>query len=183
MYRLVSMSRLIIYKLATSTPRINKNCTNGLSGTKWNSPWWMANPLASLLEMQRKTLRSKDRLTAKSHRKLTRFQDCIEALQMAVVSLKLSACQTLQRSAAGAPQRSRQTWRGSHRLCATDARQLVNYCDALTQFSASSAGTRANSPMLFVTSTKPSLRACAAMCMSFTPIGRPSFSKAARMAP
>gem|GEM_PF-6894173 len=70
-----------------------------------------------------------------------------------------------------------------HNICAADARQLVNYCAVWTQFSASSAGTRANSPMLFVTSTRPSLRACAATCMSFTPIGWPSFSKAARMAP
>jgi len=75
---------------STSTPRINKNCTNGLGGTKWNSPWWMASSLASWLGMQRETRRSKDRRTAKSHRKQPRFQDCFEALQMAVVNLKQS---------------------------------------------------------------------------------------------
>jgi len=73
-------------------------------------------------------------------------------------------------------------WQSTH-FCEADARQLLNFCAAWTQFSASSAGTRADSPKLFVTSTRPSLRACAAMCMSFTPIRWPSFSKAARMVP
>ena len=40
-----------------------------------------------------------------------------------------------------------------------------------TQFSTSSAGTLANSPTLLVTMTSPSLRAWAAMCRSFTPMG------------
>ena len=52
-----------------------------------------------------------------------------------------------------------------------------------TQFSSSSAGTLLNSDMLLVTSTNPSLRACPAMWRSFTPIGCPSFSRPARMAP
>jgi hypothetical protein len=51
------------------------------------------------------------------------------------------------------------------------------------QFSVSNPGTRSNSPRLLVTSVSPSLRAWAAMCRSFTPIGRPTLSSALRMAP
>ena len=53
----------------------------------------------------------------------------------------------------------------------------------LIQFSVSSAGTRSNSLKLLVTSTSPSLRACAAMCRSLMPIVSPFFSRAARINP
>ena len=80
-----------------------------------------------------------------------------------------------QISAPGMPQRS---------TASAKARpELGCQCPFCTQFSISSAGTRSNSAVLLVTSTKPSLRAWAAMCRSFTPMGRPSFSRWARMAP
>lgn len=52
-----------------------------------------------------------------------------------------------------------------------------------TQFSRSRPGTRSNSPTLLVTRVRPALRACAAMWRSLTPMGRPVFSRAERMAP
>ena len=56
-------------------------------------------------------------------------------------------------------------------------------CNCWTQFSTIKPGILENSDVLFVTTTKPSLRAWAAMCKSFTPIGCPAFSKWLRIAP
>jgi hypothetical protein len=57
------------------------------------------------------------------------------------------------------------------------------FWDAATQFYTINPGTRANSDTLLVTTTKPWLRAWAAMCKPFTPMGAPNFSKEQRMEP
>src|SRR5699024_4447184 len=51
------------------------------------------------------------------------------------------------------------------------------------QFSSSSSGTRANSPVLLVTRVRPSARAWAAISISSGPIGVPFFCRKARTAP
>jgi hypothetical protein len=85
----------------------------------------------------------------------------------------------------GIPRKSPANQAGSQTYPGTGARVAPqgHYQAVFTQFSSSSPGTRSNSATLLVTSTKPSLRACPAMCRSFTPMGWPSFSRAARMAP
>ena len=60
--------------------------------------------------------------------------------------------------------------------CATSAAQIA-------QFSSCKASTRSNSRRLLVTRVKPSLRAWAAICRSFTPMVWPRISSLARMAP
>lgn len=52
-----------------------------------------------------------------------------------------------------------------------------------TQFSSHKPSTRSNSRRLLVIRTRPSLRAWAAMCRSFTPKVVPRFSSAAGMLP
>ena len=53
----------------------------------------------------------------------------------------------------------------------------------IAQFSSRKPSTRSNSRRLFVTKTRPSLRAWPAICRSFTPIGVPLRSRSAWMSP
>lgn len=65
--------------------------------------------------------------------------------------------------------------------CLREARHA--YGNRYTQFSTRTPGMRMNSFMLFVTTTSPSLRACAPICMSCGPQGVPARSSSARTCP
>jgi len=64
-----------------------------------------------------------------------------------------------------AKKESAAVWQWSH------ATVIRDQFKGMTQFSTIKPGTLTNSDTLWVTTTKPSLRAWAAMCKSFTPMG------------